>query len=138
MNSNLKINETDLIDLAKKTREHSHSPYSGYKVGAALRTKSGNIYRGCNVENSSIGATVCAERSAISTAVSTEGKIEIDSLVVITDASPPWMPCGICRQVLSEFGEDFPIIAQNLKGETIQIQFSEIYPSGFSKKEMNR
>lgn len=125
-----------LLQLAHKVRKNSYSPYSHCKVGAALRTKSGNVYVGCNVENSSFGATVCAERGAIQNAVSHEGKIEIVELAVVSDASPAWMPCGLCRQVLSEFGKDFPITASNLNGETVLTNFAKLYPSSFSADEM--
>ena len=77
-----------LLSEARGVRENSYSPYSGCKVGAAIRTRSGNIYVGCNVENSSIGATVCAERGAIQSAIAKEGKVEIEELAVVSDASP--------------------------------------------------
>jgi cytidine deaminase len=125
-----------LLNKALQVREKSYSPYSECKVGAALRSKSGKIYVGCNVENSSIGATVCAERGAIQTAIAAEGHLEIAELAVISDASPAWMPCGLCRQVLSEFGKDFLVTASNLKGETQSTPFSKLYPSSFTADEM--
>ncbi|MEK6580085.1 MAG: cytidine deaminase, partial [Bdellovibrionota bacterium] len=100
----------ELLDTAKAVRKNAYSPYSKVKVGAALRTRDGKIFSGCNVENSSYGATVCAERVAIQKAVSElGGKIEIQELVVVTDATPPWTPCGICRQVIAEFGSNSTI-----------------------------
>jgi len=129
-----------LYEVAKKARLHSHSPHSGHKVGAALRTKSGKIYPGCNVENSSYGATVCAERGAIQTAVCAEGALDIAEILVVTDAAPPWMPCALCRQVMSEFAEaaggDFPIHATNLEGDVKTVQFSRLYPDSFTPSEL--
>lgn len=125
-----------LFRAAAKARENAYAPYSGYRVGAAIRLKNGKIYAGCNVENSSIGATVCAERGAIQNAVAHEGKIKIAEILVVTDASPPWMPCGLCRQVLSEFVTDAPIHSVNPRGERVQIRFKDLYPAGFSKAEM--
>jgi cytidine deaminase len=120
-----------LFDLAARARENSHSPYSKHKVGAALRTSDGKIYTGCNVENSSYGGTICAERTAISKAVSEQGKIQIAEILVVTDSSPPWPPCGICRQVIAEFGE--PVIhSANLKGEVQSESFAALFPRAFT------
>jgi cytidine deaminase len=96
----------DLYLTAVEVRKNSHSPYSGHKVGAAIRLENGQIFGGCNVENSSYGGTVCAERVAIQTAVAALGpkKVRIQEVVVVTAANPPWPPCGFCRQVLAEFG----------------------------------
>src|SRR5690242_15716831 len=89
----------DLYKMALLAREKSYSPYSGHKVGAAIRTSSGKIYTGCNVENASFGATVCAERTAIQKAISESGPITVTEVMVVTQADPPWPPCGMCRQV---------------------------------------
>ena len=130
-----------LFTLAKKVRLNSHSPYSGCKVGAAIKLSNGKVYTGCNVENSSYGATVCAERGAIQSAVAAEGNVKIADIVVVTDASPPWLPCALCRQVLSEFAAnavdgDFPIHATNVKGEVISTTFLALYPGLFSAEEL--
>ena len=93
--------EKTLHRLALKARENSYSPYSKFKVGAAILTESGNIYSGCNVENCSFGATICAERTAILKAVSEEGEIKIKKVVVVTE--PQAEPCGMCLQVIAEF-----------------------------------
>ncbi len=102
--------EDDLVEAARRVRERAHAPYSGFRVGAALRTKSGAIHVGCNVENASYGATVCAERNAVAAMVAAGDK-DIAAVAVFTEADAPVMPCGICRQVLLEFGPDFPVIA---------------------------
>jgi cytidine deaminase len=123
----------DLLKAATAARDHSYSPYSGHKVGAAIRLKSGQIFSGCNVENSSYGATVCAERVAVQKAVSELGKIAIDEILVVTDATPPWPPCGLCRQVLAEFvsSQDVKLHACNLSGSVETTSFREIFPQAF-------
>lgn len=125
-----------LYQAAYQARLNSYSPYSGHKVGAAITTKDGKIFSGCNVENASYGATICAERGAIQTAIAVEGGLDIQSIMVITDSSPPWMPCGMCRQVIGEFAKNPTIYLANLEGEMKTVSFSEIYPSSFTPKEL--
>lgn len=109
-----------LIKLAEKAKESAYAPYSGFKVGAAVLTSDGKIFTGCNIENSSYGATVCAERVAIFKAVS-EGYREFSKIAVTA------MPCGMCRQALAEFcGEDFEIIV----GKEIY-KLGDILPEAF-------
>jgi len=126
----------EVFEAAKKAREHSYSPYSGAKVGAAIRLRNGHVYSGCNVENSSYGAAVCAERTAIQKAVSEEGpKIEITEVVVVTDANPPWPPCGLCRQVIAEFtpsSQSCTIHSADLASIRSSMRFSDLYPSAFT------
>jgi cytidine deaminase len=98
-----KQEKQSLIDLAKAARAHAYVPYSNYSVGSALRTKSGKIYTGVNVENAAYPQTMCAERVAIFKAVS-EGERQFDVIVVVTDNGGS--PCGGCRQVMAEFGLD--------------------------------
>lgn len=92
-----------LIDTAIKTREHAYAPYSNFKVGAGLLTENGNVYGGCNVENASFGATICAERGASMAAIAAEGKSEFKMIAIASSAEDPAPPCAICRQFLSEF-----------------------------------
>jgi len=126
-----------LLEAATKARMNAHSPYSGFKVGAAIRTASGHTYTGCNVENSSYGATVCAERVAIQKAISEEGKVVITEVVVVTDSTPPWPPCGMCRQVIAEFASaTTPVAAANLKGETKSWKFSDLMPEAFTSANL--
>jgi cytidine deaminase len=126
-----------LFEAASRARENSHSPYSGLKVGAALRTSDGRIYSGCNVENSSYGGTICAERTAITKAISEQGKIQIAEILVVTDASPPWPPCGICRQVIAEFGA--PVVhSTNLRGEILSESFDAIFPRAFTPGHLKK
>jgi cytidine deaminase len=122
-----------LYESALQARNNSYSPYSGHKVGAAIRTMDGKIHSGCNVENSSYGGTVCAERTAIFKAVSETGKIRIEEVVVITDSPEPWPPCGFCRQILSEFASpDLQVHAVNLQGTMRTSRFSELFPEAFT------
>lgn len=100
----------DLVTAARTVQKHAHAPYSGFHVGAAIRTTSGKTFVGANVENASYGATVCAERSAVSAMVAA-GEREIEAVAVYTDADTVTMPCGICRQVLLEFGPRCTVLA---------------------------
>ena len=104
------MNNKKLMEMAKKAKENAYVPYSNFKVGAALLTKSGKVYTGCNVEIASIGATNCAERTAIFKAVS-EGEKEFEKIAVTGDAKETY-PCGICRQVIVEFGTAIEIIIE--------------------------
>lgn len=100
----------DLVAAALGVQAHAYAPYSSFKVGAAVRAGSGRVYLGCNVENASFGATVCAERNAIAAAVAA-GERQIDAVAVFTDADTPTMPCGVCRQVILELGSKAIIVA---------------------------
>ena len=126
----------ELYKLAIAAREKSYSPYSGHKVGAAILTSDGKTYTGCNVENSSFGATVCAERVAVQKAVSENGKLTLKAVMVVTSATPPWPPCGMCRQVLAEFGEDFLVHTANPQGNLETYPFQELFPKGFTPSHM--
>mgnify|MGYP001167372103 CR=1 FL=1 len=126
-----------LYQAAYQARLNSYSPYSGHKVGAAITTREGKIFSGCNVENASYGATICAERGAIQSAISREGALEITSVMVVTDANPPWVPCGICRQILAEFSKkETAVYLANLEGEIRTLTFGELYPLSFTPSEL--
>ena len=128
-------NWDELIKAALEVREKAYAPYSGYKVGAALLGKSGRIYTGCNVENASYGATVCAERVATVKAIS-EGEYSFEALVVVVDGVEPGSPCGICRQFLAEFGADLKLILLNLKGDRIDATLDQYLPQAFTSKRL--
>lgn len=123
-----------LYDEAVRSRANSYSPYSGHKVGAALRLSDGRIFGGCNVENSSYGGAICAERTAIVKALSeTKGQASIVEVVVVTDSTPPWPPCGICRQFMSEFATpETRVHSTNLKGEKVSTTFGKLLPNAFT------
>ena len=103
------MTDKELVALAKEAMEHAYVPYSHFKVGAALLTKDGRVFKGCNIENASYGATNCAERTAIFKAVS-EGYREFDAIAIVASSGDYASPCGICRQVLFEFLPDGKVI----------------------------
>ena len=127
-------NDTELIQAAIQARLAAYAPYSNYKVGAALLGKSGRVYTGCNVENASYAATICAERAAAVKAVS-EGEREFEALAVVAEGEAPVSPCGICRQFLAEFGTGLRLILMNLKGERIDTTLEAYLPQAFSLKQ---
>jgi cytidine deaminase len=121
-----------LVEAAKAARENAHAPYSNFRVGAALRAKSGRVYTGCNVENATYGLTVCAERVAIFKAIS-EGERGFDAVAVVTDTDGLTPPCGACRQLLWEFCGDAEVILANLKGRTETTRMSALFPRPFDQ-----
>jgi cytidine deaminase len=125
-----------LIDLASEARRRAYAPYSNYQVGAALRTRSGRIFTGCNVENAAYPTSMCAERIAIFKAVS-EGEMEFDVIAVVT--SNGGTPCGGCRQVLAEFGLDTQVLIANDKGRLVQeTTVAGLLPGAFTPKDLKR
>lgn len=127
-----------LINEAMEARKQAYTPYSNFKVGAAVLTKDNQVFRGCNVENASYGLTNCAERTAIFKAVS-EGQQEIQAIAIVGETDGPISPCGACRQVIAEFAnENTKIILTNLKGDTVETTIHEILPGFFSAKDLNK
>ncbi len=135
------MTDKELMVAANEARKFAYTPYSHFKVGAALLTKSGKLYTGCNIENSSYTPTVCAERTAVFKAVS-EGESDFAVIAVVggKEENPLEFcsPCGVCRQVLAEFcGEDFRILLGN--PEKFQsYTVDEIFPFSFTKKDLNK
>ncbi len=123
----------DLIEKAQQARENAHAPFSDFKVGAALLTKSGEVYTGCNVENASYGLTMCAERVAIFKAVS-EGEKDFTHLAIVADTENLTPPCGACRQIIWEFCGDIPVILANFSGQTEIVQTGDLLPRAFDAK----
>jgi cytidine deaminase len=119
-----------LIAAAKQARENAHAPYSNFRVGAALRAKSGRVFTGCNVENATLGLTCCAERTAIFKAVS-EGERGFEAIAVVADTDTLTPPCGACRQIIWEFCGDVPVIMANLKGKVLQESMATLLPRAF-------
>ncbi len=114
----------------------AYSPYSKIRVGSAVLTDDGQVFSGCNVENASYGATICAERTAILKAVS-EGAKSIQAIVVMTESAEPWAPCGLCRQVILEFATlKTPVILVNTKGKQKRLSVGRLCPYAFSPKQM--
>lgn len=124
------VEEKELIKSAIEASKKAYAPYSKFHVGAALLTKSGKVFQGCNVENVSFGATNCAERTAIFSAV-VNGEKEFEKLVIYVDREEFTPPCGICRQVISEFSHDLVILLANNKGEVKRTSIKELLPMSF-------
>jgi cytidine deaminase len=122
--------EAKLLDAAFEARQRAYAPYSKFLVGAALLTEDGTIVHGCNVENASYGATNCAERTAVFAAVA-QGQRKFRAIAIVGDLETPITPCGICRQVLSEFGHDIVVIGSNLKRDTMVTTVGAILPGAF-------
>jgi len=130
------VSEFDaLITAAKQARENAHAKFSNFKVGAALRTPTGRIFGGCNVENATYGLTICAERVAIFKAVS-EGERKFDAIAVVTDTDSLTPPCGACRQLIWEFCGDVPVILANLKGKIDAIRMRDLFPKPFDSSNL--
>ena len=119
-----------LIAAARLARENAHAPFSNFRVGAALRAKSGRIFGGCNVENASYGLTCCAERVALFKAIS-EGEHGFDAIAVVTDSETLTPPCGACRQLIWEFCGDVPVVMANLSGKIECEQSGRLLPRPF-------
>ena len=119
-----------LIDTARRSRERAYTPYSNFPVGAAVLTLTGEIFSGCNIENASFGATICAERVAIFQAVGA-GQRRFTALAVIADTPEPVAPCGLCRQVLAEFSPDCQVVMANLAGEWRLVELRKLLPFAF-------
>jgi cytidine deaminase len=121
--------ERALVDAARAAAERAYCRYSGYAVGAAIKSETGRIFAGCNVENASYGATMCAERSAIFALVSA-GERQIAHVCVYAPGEPMAMPCGVCRQVMAEFCLDAPVLVAGPRG-VLRRSFAELLPEAF-------
>lgn len=122
----------ELLNKAKETMNNAYAPYSHFKVGAAILTEEGLVYTGCNVENASYGATICAERTAAVKAVS-EGYIRFSKVAIVSSEGTYTYPCGVCRQFLSEFmTKDSLIIVEDEKEGIKEVPFKELLPLSFS------
>jgi cytidine deaminase len=124
----------ELVERAKAVLNNAYAPYSKFKVAAAVRTKSGRVYTGVNIENASYGLTICAERVAVFKAVS-EGDRDIEAVAVYTDTEEPTPPCGACRQVIAEFNPDALIVMASRK-KTVAVRLSELLPHAFTRKNL--
>lgn len=124
------MNYSFLVEKAREAMKYAYAPYSNFKVGAALLTESGKRYTGCNIENISFGATNCAERTAVFKAVS-EGEKNFKAIAIVSSSGKFTPPCGICRQVLSEFSEDMDIILADKEDNIKIIKLNKLIPFSF-------
>lgn len=125
--------DKELVEAATAVRENAYAPFSEFKVGAALVTDDGQIIVGSNVESASYGLTVCAERVAVWNAIS-HGERKIKKIAVVADTAELTPPCGVCRQIIWEFGGDIPVILANLHGKTETVQMKDLLPRAFDTK----
>ncbi len=123
-----------LITYAKKAMGNAYAPYSGFSVGAALLSIEGEVFTGCNVENASFGATICAERCAVMKAVS-EGCTSFTKIAIVSSGNSLTYPCGICRQFLSEFMEDGVVVLVDGDGNIKEYSMNSLFPFSFSLKD---
>lgn len=131
------MNRQELITEALKARDMAYAPYSKFQVGAALLTKDGKVYRGCNIENAAYSMCNCAERTALFKAVS-EGDTEFQMLAVAADTPGPVSPCGACRQVISELcTNDVIVVLTNLQGQIKEMTVEELLPGAFSSEDLH-
>jgi cytidine deaminase len=128
--------DQNLFDAAKRTRNHSQALYSRFKVGAALLCSDGSIFAGCNIESSSYGLTICAERVALFKALS-EGHLQFLRMVVVTDTELLTPPCGACRQLMWDFCGDIEVVLASLRGDMKSMRLSYLFPNPFGRQSLN-
>lgn len=127
------MTDLELIDLAKKAMQNAYVPYSHFRVGAALMVEDGSVYTGCNIENASFGATICAERTAAVKAVS-EGHTRFTRIAIVSSSGEYTHPCGICRQFLSEFADmDFEFVFYDETKGIKTVPFRDEFPAAFTE-----
>jgi cytidine deaminase len=128
---------TTLRERALGAMARAYAPYSGFRVGAALLAADGSVTEGCNVENASFPAGICAERSALAAAVA-RGNRDFDSILIATEAEEPTPPCGICRQVLEEFSPQLVVVSVTTGGREARWSLEELLPRAFTPKSLDR
>jgi cytidine deaminase len=124
------MTDRDLINFAREAMANSYSPYSRFPVGAAIESADGSVFTGCNIENASFGATLCAEAVALSSAVA-GGKREFLRIAIISDGVNYTLPCGACRQMLSEFSPELEVLAVRADGRYVSYKLNSLLPSPF-------
>jgi cytidine deaminase len=132
------MDDQALVDAARAVRAYAHAPYSGYRVGAAIRTKDGQVFVGVNMENSAYPTCICAEVNALGTAVAA-GAREFEAIAVATEppaGREPGAPCGNCRQALSEFGLELRVLLAGPSGEFTQVSLRDLLPQAFSAEDL--
>jgi cytidine deaminase len=127
-----------LLKAALEARKKAYAPYSHYLVGCALLDSKGKVYTGCNVENASYPAGICAERTAIVKMISEGGK-KISILLLVGSSKEPVFPCGVCRQVIQEFGADCTVVSVDPKGTHYHsLKFKDVFPFGFTPDKLKK
>ncbi len=136
-----RVNEKELqhmLDMAYEAMAHAYTPYSGFQVGACLKAASGRYYLGCNIENAAYSPTNCAERTAVFKAVY-EGERSFDAIAIVCSGNSPAFPCGVCRQVLSEFcGPEMPVLCANAHRESVLCTLGELLPHSFGREDLEK
>ena len=127
------MSSSDLVQAARRAREHAHAAFSHFKVGAALETADGVVITGCNIENATYGLTICAERVAMFKALS-DGHRRFTRIAVVADTDAPTPPCGACRQILWEFGGDLEIFLANLTDDKGTHRLKDLLPLPFDAR----
>lgn len=127
-----------MLDMAYEAMAHAYTPYSGFQVGACLKAASGRYYLGCNIENAAYSPTNCAERTAVFKAVY-EGERSFDAIAIVCSGNSPAFPCGVCRQVLSEFcGPEMPVLCANAHRESVLCTLGELLPHSFGREDLEK
>lgn len=130
------MTELELVQKALDMRAYSYAPYSRFRVGAALESANGQVFTGCNVENAAYGSTICAERTALVKAVS-EGVTQFRRIAIAGDSEDYCWPCGVCRQMLREFGTDLEVLVVNRNGDYRKVTLEELLPHSFGPATLN-
>ena len=129
------MTDRKLIDIATDVMVNSYSPYSRFKVGAAVECADGTVFTGCNIENAAFGATMCAEAAAVASAVSA-GKRKFKRIAITSDGSAYCFPCGTCRQLLSEFSPEMEVLSSRADGRYVSYPLSTLLPMIFGKEQI--
>ena len=130
------MTDRELINLAMDASKFAYAPYSRFAVGAALECSNGQVFTGCNIENAALGATICAERGAVCKAIS-EGRRDFIRIAVYANSHNYCYPCGICRQVLSEFSPDLEVLAVRSDGRYVSYRLNQLLPESFNQDYFN-
>ena len=130
------MTDRKLIGIAAEAMGNAYSPYSRFKVGAAVECVDGSVFKGCNIENSAFGATMCAEASAVASAV-TAGKRSFKRIAIISEGSAYCFPCGTCRQLLNEFSSDLEVLIARADGRYVSYTLASLLPMPFGKEQVS-
>lgn len=130
------MTDRQLINHAKEASKYAYAPYSRFAVGAAIECSNGQVFTGCNIENAALGSTICAERSAVCKAVS-EGRRDFIRIAVYANSRDYCVPCGTCRQVLSEFSPDIEVLCVRSDDRYVSYRLNQLLPSSFNQDYFN-